>query len=230
MVQAPPPPSTTRKIIAILSDISLFHWLWQIAVSLGITLKSQRIVHSATADSVQYWLLTGTVFFGCLALVSGGTRAVSWSLPRFRRWRNPHSVFIEAHGGRANATVQITHAGELAVWSARLRIAEMNDASRNPDAGWNDCYLYKGGRVFRAVDLRDGESADIPLAGIKSSDWHPNWLSVATAGSGIEIPDSGVVLDLELRAQPPTEEGLIVRSYKIRRNGQFVDLLDVSGN
>jgi hypothetical protein len=68
--------------------------------------------------------------------------------------------------------------------------------------------------------LHDGESTNITLAEIDSSEFDTRtWLSIIHADGATMVPNSGVIVEFKVKANPPMPDGLIQRQYVIERRG-----------
>lgn len=202
-----------------MGDLSTLVWMWGVLTGLLITwyAHTEQLIPELSTNPVQYLAASGAVFLGTVVGTVTSLRLYDLTKLRVLRLLRPHRITITPSGGRS-AAVTITHSGEPAAWEARMRIVRTLDRSANPNPLQDQCFLYRDGKTHRSLELRKGESAHIVLATIKYNQWSGHrWLSVEHARGGTWAPDAGVVVELEIKSEPPPTGGLIKRCFSIRR-------------
>jgi len=188
---------------------------------------------SAAIHPAAYWAATGSVFSGTIVCAVGVSKLGGWLIRTIKRWRSPHSADVIAHGGNF-AAIELTHYGEPATWEVRIRIRRAVADLMNPDPLARLCFLRKDGKAYRSLLLKHGESAHVTVANVETSEWgHGSWLALRDAESryGTRIPDSGVIIEAEIKAEPSMKEGIIKRCFQLSRftgHGGAVEFTDVA--
>jgi hypothetical protein len=198
------------KWYKFLSDASLFDWLIRLFFSWLVTWRGTKVM-PAELTNPQAWSLTLTVFFGMLVVTSAISKGVSWAIPAYKRRASPHSIVIIPHAGNT-ATIEIKHYGEPAIWEARGRIRRMLTKAPNPSPTLVLYAIRKDGSVYSAIQLQSDQSANVILARFRYGGGGSQ-LEV----NGVVVPNEGVIVEVEITADPPLRTGIERRCYKIVR-------------
>jgi len=213
-----------------LESVSFYHWLFGLAVSGWTLWRSRGVMPELATYPASYFGAACFLFFGPLFVVTGSVKIATLAWPKIKTWRNPHFVVPIARGGANSATLEIIHHGPTATWEVRRRISGMlNESHANPDPVLRKCYLRRDGRKCETLALKDGESASVLLASVQRSEWSSPWMVVDDLETdGTRVPDEGVIVEIEISAQPPMPDGIIVRRFEISRDGRVIYVKDLS--
>jgi hypothetical protein len=170
-------------------------------------------------------LATGAILFASLAGGLSLAKAATLGVRRIKRWHNPISLALTAHGGKV-AAVEVQYSGIPTTWEARMRILKVagtvfNQNPRNPDPLLRQCFFEKDGIQYRALPLMDGDTASIVLAEIKYSHYlsssHETWVAVPNADDA--RVSGNTTIELNLSTKPIQKKLSIKRCFKVSRIG-----------
>lgn len=213
-----------------ISNLSVLHWLWQVAISGLVTWLSRKWPMMASPnDFLGSFLATITVFCGTLASTISLTRLSVWTVQKIRFSVSPPGLEVTAQSGQ-RAAVELQHSGQPITWEARMRIlAVLNGQAEisNPDPLWRQCHIEKDGRSARSVKLAGGDVANIFLAEARRS--HPLssnreiWLSVPNIdGQHDTRVDGDPLIELNLTTVPRIEQLSIRKCFRVKWSEVYV--------
>jgi hypothetical protein len=159
------------------------------------------------------WLLTLAAFCFTWVGAVGLRRAWAWN----RRRRNPSIGRLTADGG-THATATVRHYGEPTTYTVEGRIVDIIDGSANPFPQPFHGRFLKGSGSYPSLTLGDQEWGLVRLGHVRLNEYHGNtWLEIDLGTSGgVTVPDSGAVVEVTLKANPPLRSGDVIRRFAVR--------------
>lgn len=154
--------------------------------------------------------------------------------------RGPSSATMSLNSG-VKPSVTLTNHGDPTTYRVDGRILSFIDGTPNPHTAPFRCELQVGG-ITGELDalLGDGEWANVILGSLepvyptgaqaKSLMVSQQWIPVGHVlvirrgrmGHHVQVPDSGAVVQLDVRAMPPQSEPLKPKQLRVTRDGDIV--------
>jgi hypothetical protein len=225
----------SRTLAGVLAGVAL--------AVLGATWAGIRYVAPSLAASV---LVSDreAVAWALVAALSLAIIVESVYIATLRR-RKP-SFLTTTLNGSAKPSMTLIHHGESTTYRVDGRIVRLMDGTANPQPAPFRCELQVAGikGEWEAL-LKDGDWANIIFGSLEpiyppnpsgvlapADSWKPAGYALVVRrgkiGQHVRVPDSGAVVQLDVKTAPPLSEPQRAKQFQITRNGNTVDVTEIN--